>query len=125
MNFSSLKSGMFTFTSTVFKGIFFLLFASPRWKQNEKWEGTSPRGAIAEMLDCDIVESEFEPQSFYYVPFRTNILLRIMNPFIPTAMGWSVSQLFFYVDGFDIKYPRKVEKTFKKTLKLKKKPKKL
>ena len=31
-----------------------------------------PYGAVANDLDCNIVESEFEPQSHYYISFRAN-----------------------------------------------------
>ena len=42
---------------------------------------------VAEELDCDIVISKFELQSRYCVPFQTNILGKVMGPFIPPAMG--------------------------------------
>ena len=32
----------------------------------------SPYGVLAYVLDCDIEVSKFEPQSFYYIHFRTN-----------------------------------------------------
>ena len=52
----------------------------------EKWE--SFRGVVANMLDYDIVVSDFELQSRYYVHFRTNTLEKGMNPFIHhPAMG--------------------------------------
>ena len=31
----------------------------------------SPRGVVANVLDCEIVVSKFERQSHYYVHFRT------------------------------------------------------
>ena len=37
---------------------------------------------MANMLDCDIVEREFELQSRYYVHFQTNTSRKYMNPFI-------------------------------------------
>ena len=42
---------------------------------------------MVKALDCEIVVSEFEPQSRYYVYFRTNILVKGMNPLIlpPTS----------------------------------------
>ena len=36
-------------------------------------------GVVAKVLDCDIVRSEFELQSRYYVHFRTNTLGKSMN----------------------------------------------
>ena len=42
---------------------------------------------VANVLDSDIVVSEFELQSRYYVQFRINTLGKCMNPFIPSAMG--------------------------------------
>ena len=40
----------------------------------------SPRDIVANMLDCDIVVSQFELQSSYYVHFRTNTLEKGMKP---------------------------------------------
>ena len=40
---------------------------------------------VANMLDCDIVVSEFKLQLFYYVHFQTNTLEKGMNPLIPTG----------------------------------------
>ena len=58
---------------------------------------------MAEMLDCDIVVSEFEFQSRNYIHFSTNTLRKGMNPLILPNMGKIVSLLFFYKDGFTIK----------------------
>ena len=38
-------------------------------------------------MDSEIVVSEFELQSRYYVHFRANTLGKGMNPFILPAMG--------------------------------------
>ena len=46
-------------------------------------------------LDCGIVVSEFEIQSFYYVHFWINGLGESMNPLILSAMGQIVPLLFF------------------------------
>ena len=35
---------------------------------------------MVEVLDCGIVEHEFEIKSHYYVHFRTNTLEKGMNP---------------------------------------------
>ena len=45
-------------------------------------EGGCPRGVMVKALDCEIVMSEFEFQSRYYVHFRKG-----MNPLILPAMG--------------------------------------
>ena len=45
------------------------------------------RGKVANVLDCDIVVSEFELRSCYYVYFRTNTRGKGMNHLNPTAMG--------------------------------------
>ena len=37
----------------------------------------NPRGVVVNMLDCDIVVSEFELQSHSYVHFRTNTLEKV------------------------------------------------
>ena len=41
------------------------------------------RGVVANMLDCDIVVSEFELQSRYYVHLRTNTLGKGINLLLP------------------------------------------
>ena len=43
----------------------------------------SPGGVVANLLDCDIVVSEFEIQPCYYVDFWTNVLWKAINSFIP------------------------------------------
>ena len=53
---------------------------------------------VVNLLDYDILVSEFEFHS-YYVHFRTNTL----GKGIPQAMGEIVSLLTFYKDGFGIK----------------------
>ena len=45
------------------------------------------RGVVANFLDCDIVENEFELQSHYYVHFQTNIVRKGVDPLIPPAMS--------------------------------------
>ena len=47
----------------------------------------SSNGAGAEMMDCDMVISEFELESSYYVHFWTNTLKKSTNTLIPPAMG--------------------------------------
>ena len=47
----------------------------------------SPCGLVANVLDSDIVVSEFELQPLYYVHFRTYTLGKFINPFILSAMG--------------------------------------
>ena len=40
-------------------------------------------GLIANVLNCDVVVSEFELQSRYYVHIRINTLGKSINPLIP------------------------------------------
>ena len=40
---------------------------------------------MANVLDYSLEVSVFELESRYYVHFRTNIIRRSMNPFIPPA----------------------------------------
>ena len=47
----------------------------------------SAHGIVANVLDCDIVVSEFELKSSYYIHFRNNTLKKGMNPLIPPVMG--------------------------------------
>ena len=56
---------------------------------------------LANLLDCDIVVSEFELQLRYYVHFWT--LREGMDPLITPVMGQILPLLFFYKDGFGIK----------------------
>ena len=51
------------------------------------FEWRSPRGVMVKMLDCGIVESEFERQLHYNVHFRKNTVWNVMNPFIVPTMG--------------------------------------
>ena len=54
-------------------------------------------------------ESEFEFQSRYNVHFRTNTLGKLINSLIPPDMDKIVPLLFFYKDGFGIRYPTNVD----------------
>ena len=45
----------------------------------------SPCGVLANVLDCDIIVSEIELQSCYYIRFQTNTVGKSMNPFIPPS----------------------------------------
>ena len=46
-----------------------------------------PRGVIVKAMDSEIVVSEFELESRYYVYFRANTLRKGMNPLILPAVG--------------------------------------
>ena len=48
--------------------------------------GGSPCGGVVNVLDCEIVDGEFELQSHYYVYFRANTLGKGMN-LIPPITG--------------------------------------
>ena len=60
-------------------------------------------------MDCNIVSSEFEHQSHYYVHFWTNTLGKGMNSFISPSIDWIVTLLSFHKDSFDIEKSRKVD----------------
>ena len=47
----------------------------------------SYRGLVINVLDCDIVVSEFELQSRNHVHFRTCSFGKGMNPLIPSTVG--------------------------------------
>ena len=53
-------------------------------------------GVVVNLLDGDIVQSEFKYQMRYYIHFRTNI------PGKGFESPYSL-QLFLYIDGFSIK----------------------
>ena len=46
-----------------------------------------PRGVMVKALDCEMVVSEFELESRYYVHFQKNTLGKGMKPLILQAMG--------------------------------------
>ena len=50
----------------------------------------SPSGVAANVMDYDIVVSEFELRSRYYVHFRANIFGKGINFIILSAKGWIV-----------------------------------
>ena len=51
-----------------------------------KYMISEDRGVVANVLDCDIVVSEFALQSYYYIHFQTNTLEKYMNSiFLTTA----------------------------------------
>ena len=52
-------------------------------------------GGMANVLDCNIVVSEFEPQSCYYVHFGTNTLGKGINSLIPTSYGLNSATTVF------------------------------
>ena len=45
------------------------------------------QNVMANVFDCNIVESMFKLKSHYYIHFQTNTLGKGMNPHIPPAMG--------------------------------------
>ena len=45
------------------------------------------RGVVVDILDCDFVVNEFEPQSCYYVFFRTNTFRNSMNSLVLSIIG--------------------------------------
>ena len=56
-----------------------------RWDTQR--EVGSPRDVVVNVLDCNIVVSEFEFQSCYYVDFPTNTLGKDMYLVISVSMG--------------------------------------
>ena len=56
---------------------------------NKKTKPNQTYGVMANILNCDIVVSEFRLQSHYYIHFQTYILEKGMNSFThpPSAMG--------------------------------------
>ena len=53
----------------------------------------SPCGGMANVLDCDIIATDFKLQSSYYVHFWSFTFGKGMNPLIPPAMAWIVSPM--------------------------------
>ena len=66
---------------------------------------------VANMFDCEIEVSEFELLSSNYIHFWTG---KGMNAFIPqlwlnSSLSPSCDLMFFYKEGFSIKYPKKFD----------------
>ena len=51
---------------------------------------------MVNVLVCNIVVSEFELKSCYYILFRTLTFVKEMIPITLPAMGWLVQLLFFH-----------------------------
>ena len=61
-------------------------------------------GVVANVLDCNIVVSEFELQSHSHAHFMTNNIRQSWNILFPTsAMGEIAPQLFFCKNDFGTK----------------------
>ena len=88
----SLLSLFFALVS-VKKNLFYLI-------QNVSKE--NPSGVMANGLDNDIVVSEFELQSRFYIHFQTNTLGKGMNSLILSVSGYIVPLLLLYEDEFSI-----------------------
>ena len=63
---------------------------------------------MVNVLDCDIVVSEFELQQRYYNYFRTNTLGKNMSPLVLPVMGQIVPLLFFYKEALALNNPRRL-----------------
>ena len=57
---------------------------------------------MACVQDCGHVVSGFELQLRYYIHFQSNTHGEGMNSLIYLAMGWVVSLLSYYKNGFSI-----------------------
>ena len=58
----------------------------------------SLRGVVANILDCDIVVSEFELKSRYYVHFRFDTFRKGMNPIYCFSYGLNSTITVFLDD---------------------------
>ena len=58
---------------------------------------------MAKALDCHVEVTEFELQTYNYIHFGSNTIGKGMKPLILQAIGYIVSLVFFYKDGFGIK----------------------
>ena len=80
-------------------------------------KSVSTRSEVVNVLVRDIVVSEFDIQSRYYVHFRINTRGKGMNPLIRPAMSYIEPLLSSYLDGFGIKHPTKVDIPLNKEVK--------
>ena len=65
--------------------------------------GWSLRGVVAYVLYRDILVSEFELKSLYYVHFWTNSHGKGITPLIPSSYVLNSTTAVFYKNGFGIK----------------------
>ena len=54
--------------------------------ENTQLQESSP-SVVINVIDCDIIVSEFESKARIYVQFWTNIFEKRMNPLISPAVG--------------------------------------
>ena len=66
-----------------------------------KWG--SLHGVVANVMDCDIVVSDFDLQSCCYVHFRTNTLGKGMNSLIPNYGLNNTITILLHTYNFGIK----------------------
>ena len=71
-----------------------LVVASIRFPQ-VSWRKESLRGKVGNVLDYDIVVSDFELKTYYGINFRTNALWKGLNPPIYSFPGMSYSDSTF------------------------------
>ena len=76
-------------------------------------------GIMANVLDCDIVVSEFELQSHYYRHYQANIFGKGTNFLItPPSYGLNSCTIVFLKNGFGIEIPTRVNIPFNKETEL-------
>ena len=75
-----------TRTYQVFNLEFYLLLDLLPYQENSVCPEKNLHGIVVNMLDCDIIVSEFKLQSHYYVHFWTKTLEKGMSSFIPRAI---------------------------------------
>ena len=56
-------------------------------RTHARTEEVNPFGIVANVQNCNIIASEFELQSRYYVHFQISVLGKYISPLIPLAMG--------------------------------------
>ena len=52
-----------------------------------QWINRSLHGVMVKALDCSFEVSEFQLQLVYYIHFQINTLGKVINCFIPPALG--------------------------------------
>ena len=57
-------------------------------------------GVVANVLDCDIIVGEFDPQLRYCIHFRTNIFSKGMNPLFTFLYGLNNITTVFLQEWF-------------------------
>ena len=76
----------------------------------QRWSRLGLRNIVDNMIECYILQSEFELQSSYYVHFQTNTLRKCKNSLFPHCYGLNSNPTVLLQGWYTIKKQWKKEK---------------